>query len=537
MAPDWGPQLHPRNSVGSNLRLKIGEVLVAHPTDADLVLAAQGGDMDSFEQLYRRYFDRLYDFAVRTIRDRHGAADAVQDTFIKAHDRIGQLRNPESFRPWIFAIVRREAISGFRSRNREAVTSTLDEESAALNPLLVQISDDIYDDPAIAAELSDSATLVWEAAASLDSDTYTMLDLHVRQGLSSAEIADVLQISKGNAYTKLNRMKERTGAAISTYLLIRKGSAECDELAEIVSDVDLPPVSESLRKTVDQHVRNCEICTERRKALVAPLKMFAALGMVPSPADLQGAIWQSVSEASTASASSRRFWKVPAVAALFIAFLGMAAGIAGAFLAGTFDENTAASPTTVQQGSLTPEVDTANNSATESSFSAPNSSTVESGASDEPAQPAPPSSNETDGTDANALPTTIAPATTVVDETPPTIEQAAVSETEIWELDTESLSCPSGTPRTAQISAEIADTQSEFGVVEASWTIAGSPFTVAMNPSGDIYTAQFGPFAYLSVLDNTSPTIGIVIRAQDAVGNETKTTVSLVVNSLAKCFT
>lgn len=519
--------------MGSSLRLKIGEELVAYPTDADLVLAAQAGDMESFEQLYRRYFDKLYDFAVRTIRDRHGAADAVQDTFIKAYERIGQLRNPESFRPWIFAIVRREAISGFRVRSREAVTSTLEEEEAALNPLLAQVSDDVHDDPAIAAELSDSAALVWEAAASLDSATYTMLDLHVRQGLSSAEIADVLQISKGNAYTKLNRMKERTGAAISTYLLIRKGSADCDELSELVGDIDLPPVSESLRNAVDRHVRDCDVCNERRKALVAPLKVFAALGMVPPPRDLEGGIWETISGSSdqTGAAPPKRPWRVVAVAALFIAFLGIAAGIAAGFVSGNLNGSSVAVTETA------PLAD--DGSATATVSPSLSDSTLGPGPTEELSE-APAPTTATNGTPTGTIGSdttvTVPPNTAPVDETPPSINQASISESEIWELDSETLSCPPDTPRSAEVSAEVFDGGSGVESVQATWTIGGSPSTVPMTLTGDVYSVMFGQFTYPTVPDNTSQTIDIVIRARDAVGNESKTTVSIVVNSLAKCF-
>ena len=67
--------------------------------------------MEAFEELYRRYFERIYDFAVRTTRDRHKAADAVQDAFLKAHERIRQLRDPGAFRTWMYAIVRRELLA------------------------------------------------------------------------------------------------------------------------------------------------------------------------------------------------------------------------------------------------------------------------------------------------------------------------------------------------------------------------------------------------------------------------------------------
>jgi hypothetical protein len=57
-----------------------------------------------------------------------------------------------------------------------------------------------------------------------------------------------------------------------------------------------------------------------------------------------------------------------------------------------------------------------------------------------------------------------------------------------------------------------------------------------MTPSGTTFSTQFGPFSYLSVPDNTSPSIGIIITALDDAGNESKTSTAITVNSLAKCF-
>jgi RNA polymerase sigma factor (sigma-70 family) len=293
--------------------------------EAALVVAAQGGDMAAFEALYREYFGAVYDFAVRTMKDSHAAADAVQDAFLKAHEKMGQLRDPEAFRPWLYSIVRREALGSFRSHARETFVPAIDDDGAGLNPLLSQVDDDLAWNPIAAAELSDSAALVWEAASSLDADTYTVLDLHVRQGLDSAEIADVLGISKGNAYTKLNRMKERTGVAISTYLLIRKGSKDCDELFQIVAGVELLPVTETLRKRVDRHAKSCDECSKRRKALVSPMSIFAAMAAVPPPPGLEQMIWANVSASvETGGTGFRRrgLWALTLIG-VFIAVIGL----------------------------------------------------------------------------------------------------------------------------------------------------------------------------------------------------------------------
>ncbi len=509
-------------------------------SDSSLVLACQDGDMAAFEALYRAYFGPVYDFAVRTTKDPNTAADLAQDAFIKAHARIGQLRNPEAFRPWLYAIVRREALNRFRDQSRESVVSTLEgDDMTGTNPLLSRIADDPAHDPAVAAEFADSASLVWDAAASLDADTYTVLDLHVRRGLTSAEIADVLGISKGNAYTKVNRMKERTAGAISTYLLIRQGSKDCTELHRMVAAEHLPPVTAKLRRAVDRHAKACDTCDERRKKLVAPMSIFAALAAVPPPTGLEDAIWDTVSSTSSGGGPTRRHlrrrWIPVAVGAAIIALVGAVSGVGIAALSRDSGSPVAvSSPTTIAAVPTTPgDPVGAPDDPTPSATTTTSTPTLVTSTTPT-ALPAPPPSVTT--TTTTTASTTVPATTTLPDTTPPTLATAIADPTEIWELDSATLSCPATYARVALVSVDATDTGSGIANVSASWTIGGTPTTVAMTASGSIYTTEFGPFTYPTVADNTAAVIDIVVVATDVAGNTTKTTLAVTVDSLATCF-
>ena len=540
--------------------------------EAALVVSAQGGDMAAFEALYREYFGAVYDFAVRTMKDSHAAADAVQDAFLKAHEKIGQLRDPEAFRPWLYSIVRREALGSFRSQARETFVPAIEQDGAGLNPLLSQIDDDLAGNPSAAAELSDSAALVWEAAASLDADTYAVLDLHVRQGLSSAEIADVLGISKGNAYTKVNRMKERTGVAISTYLLIRKGSKDCDDLSRIVAGVELPPVTETLRKRVDRHAKSCDECSERRKALVSPMSIFAAMAAVPPPPGLEQAIWTNVSATvkSGGTAIKRRgLWALTLIG-VFFAVIGLVSvlntGSTGEDVVAAFEDVALGAPViTLVAADETVSTTDATRDAGDSGevHSDPSSAAPGPDADDglvpvaSPAPPVPtttttPAMAETSpGSTATTAAPSLAPApppvdTTVTtptlppppppDTTPPSITGQSASPGQIWELDGLGISCPGGTSRLSKIAAQVSDPESGVATVKASWTIGGSASTASMSLVAGSYTVDFGPFQAGTVPDHPPSLITISIVATDAVGNTSNTSVGVTVNSIAKCF-
>lgn len=97
---------------------------------AQMVRAAQEGDRQAQCALYERYYQSALAFAFRQIGDRYEAEELVQDVFIHAFDRIGQLRVPEAFGGWLRQILRRMAINRL-TRRRATVSVEFDTLDAA----------------------------------------------------------------------------------------------------------------------------------------------------------------------------------------------------------------------------------------------------------------------------------------------------------------------------------------------------------------------------------------------------------------------
>jgi RNA polymerase sigma factor (sigma-70 family) len=263
--------------------------------DGLLVSRAIGGDLDSFGELYDRYFNRIYDFCWRILRDADEAADATQDVFMKAMNGLPSLAKAHSFKSWLFTIAHNTAV-------------TRAERGARTTPLPVPTHEEAFgtfdvpdpsrlDNPELAAEDHELASLVWEAAAALSPRDYAVLDLNVRQGLESAEIAQVLNVNKGNAYTMVSRMKQAAGEVIASYIVARRGSKDCETLRQVLIDVHFPPYSDDARRAVDAHLKDCDVCQQSRRTLVAPLQIFGAFAAVPAPFALKGDIWRDISGA------------------------------------------------------------------------------------------------------------------------------------------------------------------------------------------------------------------------------------------------
>ncbi|MEN6497318.1 MAG: sigma-70 family RNA polymerase sigma factor [Thermoguttaceae bacterium] len=78
---------------------------------AQLVLAAQQGDRQAFNELFDRYHRAVYVVVVRRLGNDAEAQELCQEVFIQAMQKIGQLQTPECFGGWLRAIARRMAIN------------------------------------------------------------------------------------------------------------------------------------------------------------------------------------------------------------------------------------------------------------------------------------------------------------------------------------------------------------------------------------------------------------------------------------------
>jgi RNA polymerase sigma factor (sigma-70 family) len=263
--------------------------------DALLVSRAIAGDLDSFGQLYDSYFSPVYDFAWRILRDADEAADVTQDVFMKAMQALPNLTKATSFKSWLFTIAHNVAVTRAERGNRMVpLPSPVHEEAFGS----FDVPDPCrLDNPELAAGDHEAASLVWEAASALNPRDYALLDLHVRQGLESAEIAAIVGVSKGNAYTMISRMKTAAADVIGSYIVARRGNKDCERLQGVLAAFEFPPYTEPVRRAVDAHIKGCETCQGSKKRLAAPLEILGAFAMVPAPMALKGDIWGDVSGA------------------------------------------------------------------------------------------------------------------------------------------------------------------------------------------------------------------------------------------------
>lgn len=237
--------------------------------DAPIVAALLAGDLSALGEAYDRYSRHLFTYASGMLRDADAAADVVHDAMLIASQRIGQLRDPERFRPWLYAIVRSECLRHLRLSKRHV-------------PLDDSFEIEAPDETESTVEERDVRALVAAAAAGLSPKDREVLELSIRHDLDNAQVAAVLGVNMNQASTLTSRARTQLERSLSVLLVAQERGNECDGLDELLAswDGDFTPL---WRKRIGRHMDQCAVCSgvKDRKFQAAVLLGLFPLAIVP----------------------------------------------------------------------------------------------------------------------------------------------------------------------------------------------------------------------------------------------------------------
>jgi RNA polymerase sigma factor (sigma-70 family) len=281
--------------------------------ELELERSAAAGDREAFGVLYERYCDRVHDFLIRMVRDPAEAADLTQETFVRAMRALSAERaGAASLHTWLFKIARNLALNRIeRTKRLRPLDRGGGDADGGAESSYYELPDDAPG-PSDAIERRELAKLVWDAAVALEPKQRTLLELHVRQGLDSAQIAEVMGVSKGNAYTMVSRLKDSFEQAVGALMMFRIGRRKCAELDGLLLQRRLTDLSPEVRRVVDLHIRRCETCSGERRRLVSAASILGALVAMGLPLALRRrtaeAAWEEYCSTPPPAAGMLRGW-------------------------------------------------------------------------------------------------------------------------------------------------------------------------------------------------------------------------------------
>ncbi|MCJ7589208.1 MAG: RNA polymerase sigma factor [Candidatus Aminicenantes bacterium] len=89
------------------------------PDISVLMARVKEGNKNAFQDITRRYQQKIFVLAYSFFRNREDALDIVQETFLRLYEKAGLFREGEDFKAWLFQIARNLCIDSYRrNRNR-----------------------------------------------------------------------------------------------------------------------------------------------------------------------------------------------------------------------------------------------------------------------------------------------------------------------------------------------------------------------------------------------------------------------------------
>ncbi|MEQ8222448.1 MAG: sigma-70 family RNA polymerase sigma factor [Candidatus Eremiobacterota bacterium] len=172
-----------------------------------LVKKSKEGDFEAFEELVNLHEKHVYNIAWNMLRNQEDAEEVLQETFIKAYDKLNQFEGRSKFSTWLYRIATNEALMIIRKKN-PVQTVSLDEpiDDGYRTKIRRELIDwkenpqDIY----LKKELREKIDYI---IYSLPEDYRSVFVLRDIQGFSGEKVSEILSITIPAVKARLHRAR------------------------------------------------------------------------------------------------------------------------------------------------------------------------------------------------------------------------------------------------------------------------------------------------------------------------------------------
>ncbi|HEY2323005.1 MAG TPA: RNA polymerase sigma factor [Thermoanaerobaculia bacterium] len=176
-----------------------------HLSDQELMRIVQAGDLSPASEIYDRYSGRIYNFALRFLKNSEAAEDATQEVFVKMIRHASQFQGDAKLSTWLFSIT----ANWCRDFLRKA-----DNKSKESDDVLVTLPAPAEQAPDRNLEQRENEERIQRALKALTPEQREAILLSRYQGLSYAEIAQISGCSEGAVKTRVFRAMETLKKAL-----------------------------------------------------------------------------------------------------------------------------------------------------------------------------------------------------------------------------------------------------------------------------------------------------------------------------------
>jgi len=174
---------------------------------SSLINQALTGDQKAFSEIVNQYQDKIFNFVIRTVKERELAEDITQETFIKAYKALASFNSEYAFSTWLYKIAANNCIDHFRKKRLK--TYSLDTPITAKDGELYRDYPDNDDHtPEYKLIIKEKSIQIIDAINSLPKKYKEVILLRHTKDKSYEEISEELNIPLGTVKVRIFRARE-----------------------------------------------------------------------------------------------------------------------------------------------------------------------------------------------------------------------------------------------------------------------------------------------------------------------------------------
>ncbi len=191
--------------------------LTEQADERTLVKKAKLGDLGAYDELVRRYQERIYATIYHMTANHEDASDLAQDSFIKAYRALRSFKGDSSFFTWVYRIAINKTINFLKQRRKRTQMSLNDLDlNAEHDPDLVAL---VYEKtPRREVNLTELQERLNAAMLKLSEVHRLVVTLHDIQGLSHEEISRIMDCNTGTVRSRLFYARQQLQVYLSDFL-------------------------------------------------------------------------------------------------------------------------------------------------------------------------------------------------------------------------------------------------------------------------------------------------------------------------------
>jgi RNA polymerase sigma-70 factor (ECF subfamily) len=197
--------------------LSVDETHENTESDLSLVRRAQEHDGSAYDELIRRYQQRIYATVYHMTSNHEDANDLTQETFIKGYRALKGFKGDSSFYTWIYRIAVNKTINFLKQRKNRTQMSLNDVDyQAEHDPDMVALVSERT--PRRDLNLTELQEKLNAAMLKLSEHHRMVVTLHDIQGLSHEEIGKIMNCNVGTVRSRLFYARQQLQGYLSDYL-------------------------------------------------------------------------------------------------------------------------------------------------------------------------------------------------------------------------------------------------------------------------------------------------------------------------------